>query len=123
MNYLTLFEGKTLFNKLLPLLDLRAQLDLRLTFVRLNDHHLLFFAGTITSPNYPEGYPFAPSGTTEDLGFLISAFAGKCATNLQNQVVLWFSFVCPLVVAWFSFGFPSMFFKQQRHIFFGKIIH
>ena len=31
MNYLTLFEGKTVFNKLWPLLDLRAQLDLRLT--------------------------------------------------------------------------------------------
>ena len=31
MNYLTLFEGKTLFIKLWPLLDLRAKLDLRLT--------------------------------------------------------------------------------------------
>ena len=27
----TLFEGKTLFNKLWPLLDLRAELDFRLT--------------------------------------------------------------------------------------------
>ena len=31
MNYLTLFEGKTPFNKLWLLLDLRAKLDLRLT--------------------------------------------------------------------------------------------
>ena len=31
MNYLTLFEGKTLFNKLWPLLDFRAEIDLRLT--------------------------------------------------------------------------------------------
>ena len=31
MNYLTSFEGKTLFNKLWPLLDLRAELDLMLT--------------------------------------------------------------------------------------------
>ena len=29
--YLTLIEGNTLFNKLWPLLDLRAELDLRLT--------------------------------------------------------------------------------------------
>ena len=43
MNYLTLFEGKTQFNKLWPLLDLRAKLDLRLTktfhyFSFLNTH-------------------------------------------------------------------------------------
>ena len=31
MNYLTLFEGKTFLNKLWPLLDLRAKLDLKLT--------------------------------------------------------------------------------------------
>ena len=31
MNYLTLFEGKALFDKVRPLLDLRAELDLRLT--------------------------------------------------------------------------------------------
>ena len=31
MNYLTLFEGKILFNKRWPLLDLKDQLDLRLT--------------------------------------------------------------------------------------------
>ena len=31
MTYLTLFEGKTLFNKVWPLLDSRAKLDLRLT--------------------------------------------------------------------------------------------
>ena len=30
-NYLTLFEGKTLFNKLWPLLDLRAKLDMKST--------------------------------------------------------------------------------------------
>ena len=33
MNYLTLFEGKTLFNELWPFLDLRAELDLRSTKV------------------------------------------------------------------------------------------
>ena len=33
MNYLTLFEEKTLFNELWPLLDLRAKLDLRWTKV------------------------------------------------------------------------------------------
>ena len=31
MQYRTLFEGKTPFNKLWPLLDLRAELELRLT--------------------------------------------------------------------------------------------
>ena len=31
LNYFTLFEGKSFFNKLWPLLDLRAKLDLRLT--------------------------------------------------------------------------------------------
>ena len=36
MNYLTLFEGKTLFDKLWPLLDLRAELDLRSTKLRIH---------------------------------------------------------------------------------------
>ena len=31
MNYWTLFEGKTLFNKLWPLFNLRAESDLRMT--------------------------------------------------------------------------------------------
>ena len=35
MNYYTLFEGKTLFNKLWPLLDLTAELELRSTIIFL----------------------------------------------------------------------------------------
>ena len=38
MNYLTLFGIETFFNKLLPLLDLRAELDLR-----SKKHFLSFF--------------------------------------------------------------------------------
>ena len=41
MNYFIIFEGKTLFNKLWLLLDLRAELDLRSTnefgFVKIYD--------------------------------------------------------------------------------------
>ena len=36
MNYLTLFEGKTLYNELWPLLGLRAELDLRLKNYNFN---------------------------------------------------------------------------------------
>ena len=56
MNYLTLFEGKALFNKLWPLSDLGAELDLRLTMlivlpVPLHLWHVLVLSvlGTSTS--------------------------------------------------------------------------
>ena len=49
MKYLTLLEGKKLFNKLWPLLDLRAELDLRLKKYYYNAVLFMSFATAHTA--------------------------------------------------------------------------
>ena len=47
MNHLTLFEGKTLFNKLWPLFDLKAKLDLRLTNISIGHQNNSLFERSV----------------------------------------------------------------------------
>ena len=58
MNYLTLFKVKTLFIRLWPLLDLRAELDFRMTkLLTLN----VFISGSTCGPGDVVGNPWSIS--------------------------------------------------------------